>query len=201
MTEVEDDSDVKVYNGYSYKVFAQNPGPSQTGWDSAPDSIRVKSHEYLVENFGLNYFSDHFTLYINQIIPIGARSEITSEMYVVAYLYEITIGDFVTKKIVATFQDTIGIPVRTEGVTNRVINPELGMPFDATPERVVQAAITYGLKQGEYPWTLRFYFFYGEVNRYVWSVSNSLSESGGRTLVIDASNSSVIFDGGTIVIP
>ena len=50
-----------------------------------------------------------------------------------------------------------------------------------------------GLEDGINPWRTNFYWYGGDINKYVWSISNDLSEGGGKEVVIDSNSGVVIY--------
>jgi hypothetical protein len=72
-------------------------------------------------------------------------------------------------------------------------------------DETITIAQNNGLEEGIKDWTVSFHFYAADFNNYVWSVSNTLyqssSESGGKTLLIDASNGEVIQSSHWIATP
>lgn len=48
-----------------------------------------------------------------------------------------------------------------------------------------------GLEKGIKEWKANLYWYYGKINNYVWSISNRLTETSGRTVIIDAKTGKV----------
>ncbi|HEX9934238.1 MAG TPA: hypothetical protein VGB38_03490 [bacterium] len=189
----------KSINGQPCMIYYQKKSPSRTGWPAAPQWVIDASKAYLIPLFGEAYFHGHFELRAAEQIPCEARDDLKSEKFCTSFFYNITIRDFSTFSIVATYQDSLGNVVRPEGVVDRVACPLLGMPFNIEDTAAVAIAQNHGLQPGLRPWVIRFYYYYGELNRYVWNVMNSMGEDAGRSMIIDAQKDSVLMDNMWII--
>lgn len=182
----------KIIEGQLCNIYYTNKIPSSTGWPSAPDWIVNKSKEYLIHNFGESYFREYLELRSAEAIPYEAQGYLKNDKYCISFFYNIKIQDFSTFNIVSTYQDSLGNIVRDEGVVEVFSNPLLGMPFNITDTLAVKTAQSYGLEPGILPWKIRFYYFYGDLNKYIWNVKNFLNKYEGKVLIIDSNKSVVL---------
>lgn len=182
----------KIIEGQPCNIYYKNKMPSSTGWTTAPDWIINKSEEYLIRNFGESYFKEHFELRSAETIPYEAHSDLKNDKYCISFFYNIKIKDFSSYYIVATYHDSLGNIVRDEGVVEVYPNPHLGMPFKVTDTLAVKTAQNYGLEPGISPWKIRFYYFYGDLNKYIWNVKNFLNKYEGKSLIIDSNENIVL---------
>jgi hypothetical protein len=182
----------KIIDGQPCHIYYMNKMPSSTGWVAAPDWIINKSKEYLIHNFGESYFKEHLGLRSAETIPYEAQSYLKNDKYCISFFYNIKIQDFSTYNIVATYLDSLGNIVRDEGVVEAFSNPLLGMPFKVTDTLAVKTAQNYGLESGISPWKIRFYYFYDDINKYIWKVKNFRNKYEGKSLIIDSNEMVVL---------
>jgi hypothetical protein len=182
----------KIIEGQPCNIYYINKMPSSSGWAAAPSWIIDKSKEYLIHSFGESYFKKHLELRSAETIPYEAQSYLKNDKYCISFFYNIKIQDFSTYHIVATYQDSLGNIVRNEGVVDVFSHPLLGMPFNVTDTLAVKTAQSYGLESGISPWKIRFYYFYGDLNKYIWNVKNFLNKYEGKSLIIDSNESVVL---------
>jgi len=193
--------ELRIVDGQLYQLINQKKVPSQAGWSRAPDSIITKSQAYLVWHLGESYFNTYFDLRSAEIIPADARSEESRERFCVVFYYAISIEDYTTYLLVATYHDSSGQVVRDEGVVNRIADPTLGMPFSIDDREAVAIAKNWGLAPGVKPWRVSFYYFAGVLKRYVWGIMQWESWSTGQTLIIDPATGLILRNASWIAVP
>ncbi len=70
--------------------------------------------------------------------------------------------------------------------TSGFISAPTSLPDLISEARAIEIASRFGLEKGISQWQTSLHWYEGDINNYVWTVSNSLSEFNGRTVVIDA---------------
>jgi len=56
----------------------------------------------------------------------------------------------------------------------------------------VNLAKQAGLEEGVKPWQANFHWFAGTINRYVWGVTNYLTDYSGKVVIIDSNSGNII---------
>lgn len=188
----EGDDQVKIADGQPYQVVSQEKTPWLTGWLPAPDSVTARSRAYLMGYFGESYFEVNFELCSSEAIPPEAQSPVSSEIYCVTFYHKISIADYATCVLIATYHDSSGQIVREEGVIDRVTNPALGMPYAVNDSMAVSIALREGLASGIRPWRVSFYFYAGKFQRYVWGIITWNAELSGSDIILDPATGLVL---------
>ena len=172
-------------NGLSYKLFSEDNHPYYGSLNQSPDSIVAFSKIYLFEHFGQSYFDQYFRFRSSIILPGNWYTFDIGGKYCVTYYYQISIGDYTTNLIVATYHDSLGNVLAEEGVVDRLSNTTLGMPFEIEDNKAVTIAKDNQFSSGYFPWYVIFKFNL-ETKRYVWYIRNQTEEFGGHAIEIDA---------------
>ena len=189
----------KMVDGQICKIYYSDTMSHRTDWDPAPTWIIDSSDQFLKQNFGDSIFDIYIQLRSSDIIPVEARSEKYNEKYVVTYNFNVVISDFSTYCIVGVYLDSTGLIVRHEGVVDFKSRADSEKLFNVTDALAVSTAIQYGLESGVSSWEVKFYYFYGDIQKYIWEISTDINDHSGRILIIDAEKPEVIEDATWIV--
>lgn len=205
ISEVEDRPQIKIDDGVQLIAII-------------PDTIILKANDFIISRVGEQFFNSYikydsknsrFSPADSFCIehPSSCAEFLLKPHYYFVYTFKIPERDFVDEIIefvtdtlgnVVSSRDVFGIP---ECPNNNCWN---NFPLIEKDE-AVSIAQNNGLEEGIKEWSVSFHFYAGEFDNYVWEVSNTLyqssSESGGKTLLIDASNGKIFQSANWISMP
>jgi hypothetical protein len=182
----------KLIEGQVCRIYYSDKIPSATGWPDAPDSIKLKAKNYLINQTGELFFDSNFQLRSTEIIPMEARSQIHDECYVVSWYFNIRISDYSTYQTVACYLDSAGNIVRQEGITGLAFIKDTKTPFTVTDTIAVEIGMQFGLDPGISYWSVSFYYYHGNVQKYAWNVANYIDGYTRNYLIIDSNKPEVL---------
>ncbi|MDI6602567.1 MAG: hypothetical protein QME57_00400 [Patescibacteria group bacterium] len=185
--------------------------PTPTNHGEIPDSIIRKSNEFIISQVGKDFFDKYISIDYGSSEfyppdefcienPTSCLDYLQKSHYLMVYSFKIPEKAFVNEFIefavdidgnVIFERDVIGIP-------QCLANPkECYFPVDE--QKAISIAKDAGLEQGIKAWETDFHWYGGDLKTYVWTVSNTLSESltpgfqaSGKSIVIDANSGEVI---------
>lgn len=183
-----------------------------------PDSLINKANDFVISKVGEQFFNS-FIKYDSEKSryspadsfciehPESCAEFLLEPHYYFVYSFKLPEKDYVDEIIefvtdingnVVPSREAYGIPKCTNN------NCWENFPLIEKEEAIIIAQ-NNRLEEGIRDWIISFHFYSAEFDNYVWSVSNTLyqssSESGGKTLLIDASNGEVIQSSNWIATP
>jgi len=183
---------------------------------SIPDSILFKSDNFIISHVGEEFFNayisfDHANYYDADSFcienPNNCSPFLQHPHYLIVYKFAIPEKPYVDE-IIEFVVDSSGnvVPDRDpSGIPNCPENTCWGNFPTIDEEEAIQIAHDAGLEDGIKEWRTSFNYFAGDIDDYIWSISNTLYEndgsSGGKTIIINAHNGDVIWILSWSIIP
>jgi hypothetical protein len=183
-----------------------------------PDSIISIADDFIISKVGEQFFNSYikynsvksrYSLADSFCIehPSSCADFLLEPHYYFVYDFKMPEKDFVDE-FIEFVTDTTGNMVPSEDVFGipKCSNNDCWNNFPLIErDEAVTVAQNNRLEEGISDWRVSFHFYGSEFDNYVWEVSNTLyqssSESGGKTLLIDASNGEVIQSSNWIAVP
>jgi len=158
---------------------------------TAPISIIKRAAEIIVSNVGIDYFMTYFRFKDTSLFRDATRSVKGDliDAYFIGFYYWIGINNFATTVTTCVVIGIDDVSIRLEGIPNRLEDPTKGMPYNMDQDDAINIASTV-LPFGIDGYHASFHFFYGDLQRYVWSVTTYLTDpqalrGEGMTAIID----------------
>jgi hypothetical protein len=204
ISEVEDKPQIKIDDNQAIPII--------------PDSIITKANNFIISKVGEQFFNSYIKYDLEKSRyspadsfciehPSSCAEFLLKPHYYFVYNFIIPEKDYVDE-IIEFVTDTNGnvVPSREAYGIPRCMNNNCWENFPLIEkDEAITIAQNNGLEEGIKDWIVSFHFYAGEFENYVWEVSNTLyqssSESGGKTLLIDASNGEVIQSSNWIAKP
>jgi hypothetical protein len=180
---------------------------------SIPDSIIQKSNMVIISKVGQTFFDLYIKLdsSISKFSPPDSfcikNPSSCAEYLVRPYYYMVYKFNLTNNKDFSTFiefvVDTNGIVVPSRpvfGIPNCPNNNCWGSFQIITKEKAIEIAREKGLEEGIKEWVVKFHFYAGTFNNYVWEIKNTLTEdksvpnqykASGKTFLINATDGSI----------
>ena len=183
-----------------------------------PDTIISKGNNFIISRVGEQFFNSYIKYDSEKSRyspadsfciehPSSCAEFLLKPHYYFVYTFKIPEKDFVDE-IIEFVTDTLGNVVSSRdafGIPECPYNDCWNNFPLIENDDAVTIAQNNGLEQGIRDWSISFHFYAGEFDNYVWEVSNTLyqssSESGGKTILIDASNGEIVQSSNWISIP
>jgi hypothetical protein len=173
--------------------ISTSAGENSSEENPPPPQIVEMAKEYVASKVGVEYFNTYFRLEGGRFIPVSARGEGNpNEVYMVGFIYRISVGNYLANVTVGVFLDTEGRVTRTEGVPIK----EYLMPFRIDREEAIRIAKEAGLPEGIKGYSA--HISYDLEGAYMWDVTvwfseprTSLNDHGpgrGRSVDIDVNS-------------
>jgi hypothetical protein len=188
-------------------IDSESESKSDVSDQSVPGSILFKSNNFIISYVGREFFNayisyDHAHYYDADSFcienPENCAPFLQYPHYLIVYKFSIPEKPYVNE-IVEFVVDTSGnvVPDREPfGLPNCPRNTCWGNFPIIDEEEAIQIARDAGLEDGIREWRTSFHFFAGDIDDYVWSVSNTLNEnngsSGGKTLTINSHTGEIL---------
>lgn len=188
---------------------------------SVPDYIIYKSNSVIISKVGQKFFDSYITLdSINSKFSLPDSFCVKNPSrcadlnliphYRMVYKFIIPDNKYVNA-FIEFVVDTCGIIVPSGGLGGIPKCPNndcWGIFPIITIDKAVAIARENGLEQGIKEWVIKFHFYYGTFNDYVWEIKNTLTEdksspnqykSTGKGLLINASDGSIFQSFGWMI--
>jgi len=157
----------------------------------APISIIKRAAEIIVGNVGSDYFMTYFKFkeaYLIRSATQSLKGDLI-DAYFVCFDYWVGIKNFATMVKTCVVIGIDDVSIRLEGIPNQLEDPAKGMPYNIDQDDAIEIASTV-LPFGFDGYHASFYFFFGDLQRYVWGVTTYLTDprawSGeGKIAIID----------------
>ena len=172
-----------------------------------PDSIIIKSNDFIISYVGEEFFNayisfdsayyyDAVSFYIEN--PNNCLPFLQHPHYLMVYNFIIPEKSYVDE-IIEFVVDTTGMVVPDRepfGIPTCPNNSCMGQFPLIDEEEAIQIAHDAGLEDGIEEWKTSFTYSAGEIDDYIWSISNTLymddNTSSGRIVIINSHNGDVI---------
>jgi hypothetical protein len=167
-----------------------------------PAEVLARAGEYAISKVGETFFDSCMTLMWARFEPLDPdhidRGNIPdwlrSPRYIVLYRLRIPEKPFVDEVVVVNIKQDGGWFKDTaddEGLPDCVSNPaECEFPIDE--DAAIEIAKKAGLQTGVKPWKADFRWRGRKYGTYVWEVENTLSDTHGEAVLIDANSGAVL---------
>lgn len=193
--EVEENPQIKISDPQAIPVIS--------------DSIINKANSYIISKVGEQFFNSHikydseksrFSQADSFCIknPSSCAEFLLKPHYYLVYSFRISENEFVDEMIefitdslgnVVSSREAFGIPQCPDN--NCWDNFTLINRDDA-----ISIAKSSGFEDGINEWSVKFHFYAGTYNNYVWQINNTIYqsdfESGGQSIMIEANNGEII---------
>ncbi len=180
----------------------EGPVVQETG---IPDFIIAKSDSFIISKVGPTYFADYIIFdsvrsryYPPDSFCISHPSSCSNYLrypnYLMVYTFKIPEKPWIDE-LIEFAVDSVGniIAERSPyGIPECLSNPSCCI-FGIDSSMAVNLAKQSGLEDGIKPWQASFYWFGGTINKYVWCITNYLTEFSGECLILD-SNSGIVLE-------
>lgn len=180
---------------------------------SIPDSIILKSNMVIISRVGQKFFDSYIKLdsSISKFSPPDSfciknpshcAEYLVRPFYSMVYKFNVT-GDKDFNAFIEFVVDTNGVVVPSRpvfGIPNCPNNDCWDYFHVITKERAIEIAKQNGFEEGIRDWVIKFHFYPGNLNNYVWEIRNTLTEdnfapnqykASGKGLLINAIDGSV----------
>jgi len=140
---------------------------------SVPLAVLSKADSFIVASTGKEFFTKYIT-------PDFTRTKYTPPYYEMAYKLYMPEKQYVNTTIKFTV-DTLGNVIKNRDIVGipRCLNFPEQCEFNIDEQTAKQIATDKGLKEGVKEWDTGFMWDF-KLNRYVWRILSTLSESGGE---------------------
>ncbi|MBI5418282.1 hypothetical protein HZA55_10135 [Candidatus Poribacteria bacterium] len=189
---------------------------------SIPDSIIQKSNMIIISRVGQKFFDSYIKLdsSVSKFSPPDSfcikNPSRCADLNLIPHYNMVYKLKMLDNKYINTFiefvVDTCGDLVLSGGLGGmpKCPNNDCWGNFPViSKERAIEIAKENGLEEGIKEWEIKFHFFYGTFNDYVWEIKNTLIEekytpsqykSSGKGLLINASDGSIFQSFGWMII-
>ena len=159
--------------------------------------FKNSADKYVISQIGQEYFNKNLKYLGDKPYPEDTPN---SNLRIAQYSHKISVGDYNQDVIVTVWFNfkngnwSIGNNYNTsaEELPNCIADTTKCMPFQTTKERAIEIAKNGGAFDGAEKYTIKIYYFYGNVQAYVWSVTTYKSALNGKTAIIDLNTGNLI---------
>ncbi len=158
-----------------------------------PEFIIQKGNQFVISKVGNEYFNKYI-----KYNPSKSRYENNS--YWMVYSFVIPDKSFVNESFWFYLDIDGNFFGLQPGIPDLIKNPQEG-DFLIDEQTAIDIAKKAGLEEGIKKWKTSFHWYHGNLQTFVWTVQNTLRESSGKIIVIDANDGKILMQNDWRQIP